>query len=66
LSGYVLTKDFAGEHERLQLLETLRARIVDAGMLTEPELDDAQALLANPQFWDLGPAWVATWGTRPA
>jgi len=21
---------------------------------------------ADPQFWDLGPAWVATWGTRPA
>ena len=47
-------------------LETMRARIVDARVLTDTELDAAQALLADPEFWDLGPAWVATWGKRPA
>jgi hypothetical protein len=47
-------------------LETLRARIVEARLLTDTELDDAQALLADSEFWDLGPAWVATWGQRPA
>jgi len=47
-------------------LETLRTRIVDGGLLTEGELDDAQRLLADETFWDLGPAWVAAWGKRPA
>ena len=47
-------------------LETLRTRIVDAQLLTGAELDDAQRLLADKTFWDLGPAWVAAWGKRPA
>jgi ubiquinone/menaquinone biosynthesis C-methylase UbiE len=47
-------------------LETLRTRIVDAALLTSAQIDDAQQLLANPDFWDLGPAWVAAWGKRPA
>ena len=47
-------------------LETLRERIVDARVLTDAELDDAQSLLADPEFWDLGPCWVAAWGNRPS
>lgn len=47
-------------------LETLRERIVDARVLTDAELDDAQSLLADPEFWDLGPCWVAAWGKRPS
>jgi hypothetical protein len=35
-------------------------------LLTDSELDDAQSLLDDPEFWDLGPAWVAAWGKRPA
>ena len=47
-------------------LETLRTRIIDAGLLRDAQIDDAQQLLADPDFWDLGPAWVAAWGKRPA
>ena len=47
-------------------LETLRTRILDAALLTSAQIDDAQRLLADPSFWDLGPAWIAAWGTRPA
>jgi hypothetical protein len=47
-------------------LETLRARIVDAGLLSHAALDEAQRLLADPEFWDLGACWMAAWGKRPA
>jgi ubiquinone/menaquinone biosynthesis C-methylase UbiE len=47
-------------------LETIRGRIVDAGLLSSTAVDDAQALLADPDFWDLGPGFVAAWGRRPA
>jgi SAM-dependent methyltransferase len=46
-------------------LETLRSRIVDARLLSDREINDAQALLANPDFWDFGAGWVAAWGRRP-
>jgi len=46
-------------------LETLRVRIVEAGLLTTEAIDDARTLLADPEFWDLGPGFVAAWGQRP-
>jgi hypothetical protein len=46
-------------------LETLRARIVDAGLLASEAIDEAQDLLADPTFWDLGPGFQAMWGRRP-
>jgi SAM-dependent methyltransferase len=46
-------------------LETLRARIVTAGLSTDAALDDTQRLLDDPEFWDLGPAFVAAWGRPP-
>jgi hypothetical protein len=46
-------------------LETLRERIVAAGLATGAAIDDAQHLLDDPDFWDLAPAFVATWGRRP-
>lgn len=46
-------------------LETLRERIVAAGLGTHASLDDAQQLLDDPGFWDLAPAFVAAWGRRP-
>jgi hypothetical protein len=46
-------------------LETLRERIVAAGLASDTLLDDAQQLLDDPDFWDLAPAFVATWGRRP-
>jgi len=46
-------------------LETLRQRIVTAGLSTDTTLDDAQRLLDDPEFWDLAPAFVAAWGRRP-
>ena len=47
-------------------LESLRHRIVEAGVLSEVALDEAQRLLADPEFWDFAPAFVAAWGRRPA
>jgi SAM-dependent methyltransferase len=47
-------------------LETLRARIIEAGLVSDAELDEARRLLADPEFWDLGAGWVAAWGKRPA
>jgi SAM-dependent methyltransferase len=46
-------------------LETLRERIVAADLLTDAAIGDAQRLLGDPDFWDLAPAFVATWGRRP-
>jgi len=46
-------------------LETLRTRIVDAGLLSDAALDEARRLLADPEFWDLGAGWIAAWGKRP-
>ena len=47
-------------------LETLRPRIIDAGLVSDAVLDEARRLLADEQFWDLGAGWIAAWGKRPA
>jgi ubiquinone/menaquinone biosynthesis C-methylase UbiE len=46
-------------------LEALRSRIVGAQLLSDDEIDQAQRLLADPDFWDFGAGWVAAWGRRP-
>jgi SAM-dependent methyltransferase len=46
-------------------LESLRQRILDAQMLSSDDIDQARRLLADPEFWDLGPTWIAAWGRRP-
>jgi ubiquinone/menaquinone biosynthesis C-methylase UbiE len=46
-------------------LETLRPRIVGAKLLCDEEINRAQQLLDDPQFWDLGPGFLAAWGRRP-
>jgi ubiquinone/menaquinone biosynthesis C-methylase UbiE len=46
-------------------LETLRSRIVDARLLTDDQIDEAQQSLADPNFWDFSAGWVAAWGRRP-
>jgi len=47
-------------------LETLRPRILEANLLPNEAIDEAQRLLADPDFWDLGPGFIAAWGRRPA
>jgi SAM-dependent methyltransferase len=47
-------------------LETLRKRIVEAGLLSDAAVTEAQRLLADPEFWDLGSGFVAACGRRPA
>jgi len=47
-------------------LEYLRSGIVGHGHLSDDELDTARARLADPEFWDLSPAFVGAWGRRPA
>ena len=46
-------------------LETVRSRILDAKLMSGKEIDQAQSLLTDPQFFDLGPGFLATWGRRP-
>jgi len=46
-------------------VEFLRPRIVALGLLTDAEVDAARALLADPAFWDLSPAFVGAWGRAP-
>jgi hypothetical protein len=46
-------------------LETLRPRLLDAKLISAEEINQAQRLLADPQFWDLGPGFLAAWGRRP-
>lgn len=41
-------------------------RIIEAGLLTETELDRAHSMFADPAFWDFGPALVGCWGRKPA
>jgi len=45
-------------------VEFLRPRIVELGLCSHDEVDAARALLADPTFWDLSPAFVSTWGRR--
>lgn len=46
-------------------LEFLRPVIAEHGLLRDEDLDRAQALLADPGFWDLSPAFVGAWGRKP-
>jgi hypothetical protein len=46
-------------------LDFLQPRIVEHGLLGGAELDAARALLADPAFWDLSPAFVGAWGRKP-
>ncbi|ABD12122.1 hypothetical protein ThrDRAFT_02479 [Frankia casuarinae] len=39
--------------------------LVASGLLTRADLDSALALLADPDFLDLGPSIIAAWGRRP-
>ncbi|MFG3042970.1 class I SAM-dependent methyltransferase [Streptomyces sp. NPDC048330] len=39
-------------------------RLVDGGHATEDELQDFYALLADPDFWDLTPALIQSWGRK--
>jgi len=45
-------------------IESLRKQTVDSGLITDQQIDDARALLADPEFWDLSPAFVGAWGRR--
>ncbi len=47
-------------------LELLRPRITEMQLATGEEIDAARTLLADPEFWDLSPAFVAAWGRRAA
>jgi len=46
-------------------LESLRDRIVAAGLATDASIAEVRRLLEEPGFWDLAPAFVAAWGRRP-
>jgi SAM-dependent methyltransferase len=46
-------------------LETVRPRLLDAKLIGDEEIDQAQRLLADPEFFDLGPGFLAAWGRRP-
>jgi SAM-dependent methyltransferase len=45
-------------------LEFLRPVIVEHHLLDHERLDAAQALLADPAFWDLSPAFMGAWGRK--
>jgi SAM-dependent methyltransferase len=47
-------------------LERVRPAVLDAGFATAADFDKALALLADPDFWDLAPAFVSAWGRRRA
>lgn len=47
-------------------LELLRPRITEMQLATSEEIDAARTLLADPEFWDLSPAFVAAWGRSAA
>jgi SAM-dependent methyltransferase len=46
-------------------LEFLRPKIIEMELATAQEIDRARALLADPEFWDLSPAFVGGWGRNP-
>lgn len=46
-------------------LEAMRTRLLDAQVISGEEIDSAQRTLADPRFYDLGAAFLATWGRRP-
>lgn len=45
-------------------LQALGPRMIEADLLSADALDDALALLADPDFWDLSPAAYCAWGRR--
>jgi hypothetical protein len=47
-------------------LERVRERVLAAGSLTEEELDEALAVLDDPQTDVMSPLMIAAWGRRPA
>jgi SAM-dependent methyltransferase len=47
-------------------LETLRSRITAERLASDADIDAAQTLLEDHDFWDLGAGWIAAWGRRPA
>jgi 2-polyprenyl-3-methyl-5-hydroxy-6-metoxy-1,4-benzoquinol methylase len=49
----------------IMTLQTLRDRILDAKLISADEINQAQQLLADPQFWDIGPGFLAAWGRCP-
>jgi len=38
--------------------------MIDAGLIAGAAIDAARALLADPEFWDLSPAFVGAWGRK--
>jgi SAM-dependent methyltransferase len=46
-------------------LEHLRDRYLDSGYLSESEIDDLQAMFADPRFAFTSPLILAIWGRRP-
>jgi SAM-dependent methyltransferase len=46
-------------------LDSLRPRLIEAGALSEPEIDDAVALLEDPELVFVSPLMVAAWGRKP-
>jgi SAM-dependent methyltransferase len=47
-------------------LQFLLPKILDMRLATSEEIDAACALLVDPVFWDLSPAFVGAWGRRAA
>ncbi len=45
-------------------VEFLRPQILGLGLLSAAEVDAARTRLADPDFWDLSPAFVSAWGRR--
>src|SRR5712691_8027193 len=45
-------------------LEYVHPRMIDAGLIAGAAIDAARALLADPEFWDLSPAFVGAWGRK--
>ncbi|HUH69555.1 MAG TPA: hypothetical protein VLZ05_12205 [Mycobacterium sp.] len=43
----------------------MRPRLLDAKLIGNEEINQAQRLLADPEFFDLGPGFLAAWGRRP-
>jgi SAM-dependent methyltransferase len=46
-------------------LETVRSRLLHADLIDDEEINQVQRLLADPEFFDLGPGFLAAWGRRP-
>jgi SAM-dependent methyltransferase len=46
--------------------EQMRDRVLASGAITENRLDQAIALLDDPDFWAFSDGMVAVWGQRPA